>query len=1499
MTDKLPKAAEAADDVGSPSRTTSLLGPDDPAGAAVEVTRDDRGSARDISAEGRFLPGKVLAGRYRIVSILGRGAMGEVYRADDLKLSLQVALKFLPESFEADAERLRLLLEEVRLARSITHPNICRVYDVGEAEGHPFLSMEYIDGEDLATLLRRIGRLPQDKAAEIGLELCRGLEAAHQEGVLHRDLKPANLMIDGYGRARITDFGLAGLVGGTSRGGTPAYMAPEQLIGEPSTVKSDLYALGLVLYELFTGHRPYDASSPGELARRRSEGAPPSPSKLIRGFDPALERAILRCLELEPEARPASARSIATVLEQEAAFAWRPEPGRVIPQRRHWEVERRLGQGGFGEVWLAWHRKTAERRVFKFCYDAQKLQALQREITLFRLLKKELGDRDDIARILDWSFEEPPYFLEAEYTVGGNLAEWSEAAGGVEKIPLDDRLEIIAQLAEALAAAHSVGVLHKDVKPGNVLIYAGGDGRPRMRLADFGIGQATDEERLVEAGITVQGLTRTGADAGTPLYRAPELVEGKAATVQADIYAVGVMLYQVVVGDLFRALGPGWERDVDDELLREDIAAAVDLDPRRRLGNALRIAERLRALPERRGRRRSEERARQEAERARSALESSRRRLRWGSAALLVTLILAATLAFLALAIKREARRADREARRAEEQARRAQDIARVAVAGEWLPRDPTRAALVLLEVERPAETAYALSKMRDVLSRELAVRILRGHEDWVYTAAWSPTGEHLVTASQDGTARLYHLDGETPPTVLAGHEGTVWSASFSPDGRRVVTTSEDGTARIWPVRSSVAEHISAGHISAGHISASHILAGHDGNVWTASFSPDGERLVTASQDGTARIWQVGADGADDGTDDGAAAREPVVLAGHEENVWSVAWSPDGRFIATASRDGTARLWDAGRSATPAREAAVLAGHDGAVLQVAFSPDGKRLVTASEDGTARVWSVASPGVGRPQILRGHTGAVERAFWSPDGRRIATASRDGTGRIYTLERRREPPVVLGHHGGRVNDVVWSPDGERVATASHDGAVRVWAADGRGAPVVFDGHDGWIYDVGWSADGAWISSASQDGTVRIWNGETVEPAVLSGHEGAVVRAVWSPDGTRVLTASADATARIFRVGSPSPSGLSGSRRPRVLGARSAAFSGAALQDAAWSPDGGKVAVASAGGAAYVWELAEVTPPRTFAGHDGRVEALAWSPDGDRLATGDTAGTVRLWELDAPSAGSAAPRRLTGHGGRVEALAWSPNGRFLATASSDSTVRLWSVERKLADAGPTDRAERILEGHLFAVHALAWSPNGRFLATASGDGTARIWPIAAGVGEPVVLAGHVLEVYDVVWSPDGARVLTASQDGTARIWRADGSGEPVVLKGHGNVVLEAAWSPRGERVATASADGTAAVWPVEPGGDPILLTGHAGAVLDVAWSPEGERIVTASRDGTAHVWLLEAEDLLAAIRGATRACLDAELRVDSLGEAPEEARRRAARCERRSLRAPELFR
>jgi predicted Ser/Thr protein kinase len=381
-------------------------------------------AGRDSPDHGRFLPGTMFGGRYRVVGLLGRGGMGEVYRADDLKLGQSVALKFLPAVAEKDRDRLRRFLNEVKIARQISHPNVCRMYDVGEVDGHHYLSMEYVDGEDLSSLLRRIGRLPKDKAVQISRQLCLGLAAAHEQGILHRDLKPENVMIDGRGRAKITDFGLAALAGTVSAdevsAGTPLYMAPEQRAGKDVTVRSEIYSLGLVMYELFTGQPAFKATTAAELARLQAESSPTDPTRLVEGLDPMVERAILRCLEKEPADRPASALLVAASLPGgdplAAALAAGETPSPEV-------VAAAGGEGGLAP-WVAWAFLAAAIVAFA----AIMFVTTGRQVTDFVPLEKSPPVLEARAKELvrKFGYTDPPWDSQFGFAFSDSGLHWIE-----------------------------------------------------------------------------------------------------------------------------------------------------------------------------------------------------------------------------------------------------------------------------------------------------------------------------------------------------------------------------------------------------------------------------------------------------------------------------------------------------------------------------------------------------------------------------------------------------------------------------------------------------------------------------------------------------------------------------------------------------------------------------------------------------------------------------------------------------------------------------------------------------------------------------------------------------------------------------------------------------------------------------------------------------------------------------------------------------------------
>jgi WD40 repeat protein/serine/threonine protein kinase/TPR repeat protein len=584
---------------------------------------------------------------------------------------------------------------------------------------------------------------------------------------------------------------------------------------------------------------------------------------------------------------------------------------------------------------------------------------------------------------------------------------------------------------------------------------------------------------------------------------------------------------------------------------------------------------------------------------------------------------------------------------------------------------------------------------------------------------------------------------------ILFGHRDWVHNASYSADGSRIVTASEDKTARVWDAYT-------------GRPLAT--LKGHEAKLYSASFSPDGSRIVTASDDKTARVW------------DARSGALLSVLAGHGDGVRAACYSPDGLRIVTASDDRTARVWDAKTGAL----VAVLGGHRDGVRWVTYSPDGAEIATASADRTAHVYD-AHTGRQRAELAQ-HTDAVEWIGYSPDGTRLITASDDNTARIWDARTGRPIGVLIGH-GVRVYSAAYSPHGQRIVTAADDNTAQIWNA-ATGAPLALLGgqvladHGDSVFSAVYSPDDARIATASDDRTARVWDARSDGAlTVLTGHGDFVQSAVFSPDGIHIATASIDKTARIWNARSGTPEVVLAGHTDVV-------------QHAAYSPDGNRIVTASLDRTARVWDAHSGALLTVLPGDGGMIYSAVYSPQGDRILTASGDKTARVW--DATTGKQLLV--LAGHTGAVDYAIYSPDGNHIATASTDKSARIWDAH--------TGKQLGVLSGHTDVVQWVAYSPDARYLATASDDRTARIWD--ASTAMPVAtLAGHRGRVYTVEYSADGLRIVTASVDKTARIWDARTGLQLAVLAGHRSVVDTAAYSPDGNYIVTASDDKTARIW------------------------------------------------------------------------------------------------
>ncbi|MQY16877.1 Protein TolB [Streptomyces sp. RB5] len=576
-------------------------------------------------------------------------------------------------------------------------------------------------------------------------------------------------------------------------------------------------------------------------------------------------------------------------------------------------------------------------------------------------------------------------------------------------------------------------------------------------------------------------------------------------------------------------------------------------------------------------------------------------------------------------------------------------------------------------------------------------------------------------------------------------------------------------------------------------------LDGHTDTVRHIAWSPDGRSLATASRDGTARLY------------DAASGRTRLTLDSAGTMIEGVAWSPDSTRVATASRDQVIRIWDT----TTGETLNLLTGATDSGRQVAWSPDGRLIAATFKDQVVRVWDAATGQL--TQEMHGHRGDVWGVAWAPDGTRLATTSHDQTAIIWDVATG-VPACTLSGHTDFVEGVAWSPDGRSIATGSGDHTVRISDASTGELRLLIRSHTDYVWNLAWSPDGRSIASASSDRTVRITDTTDARTiAVLRGHTDTVWGVTWSPDGRQIASSSTDGTGRVWNL--------------RPHGAEDLVLDGhqRAVNKAAWSRDERSIATASDDGTIRTWsaETGEETGPAIDMGD--RVWSVSWSPTDDRLAMSANNGLTKV------TPGESA-EEINNQGPVVEAIAWSPDGSRIATADHDALLHILT-----ADTGTVVSS---MAGHQDWVGAVAWSPSGRYLATTSDDRTGRLWDIAEGQ-QLTVLRGHDNYVDDITWSPDEARVATASGDWTAALWDAATGRRTAVLKGHEGRVRAVAWSPDGRTIATGSDDKTVRLWSADTHQELTVVGVHQDKVTSIAWSQDGTRILTASNDGTARIW------------------------------------------------------
>jgi WD40 repeat protein len=576
-------------------------------------------------------------------------------------------------------------------------------------------------------------------------------------------------------------------------------------------------------------------------------------------------------------------------------------------------------------------------------------------------------------------------------------------------------------------------------------------------------------------------------------------------------------------------------------------------------------------------------------------------------------------------------------------------------------------------------------------------------------------------------------------------------------------------------------------------------IEGHDDWIYGVSFSSDGKMIASVSRDKTVKLWNW----------DGSLFK---TLEGHEKGVSSVSFSPDDKTIASASWDKTIKLWS-----RDGKLLNTLKGHEGGVHSVSISPDSQTIASSSWDKTVRLWSRDGTLI---KTLKGHSEEVYSINFSPDGQTIASASFDKTVRLWSKDGKLLK--TLTGHDDKVYSVSFSPDGKTIASASWDKTIKLWSRDGKLLKTLI-GHRDRVFDVSFSPDGKTIASASWDKTIKLWSQDGELLKTLIGHSNRVVVARFSPDGKTIASASWDKTVRLWSRDSSYSSLLS------ILQGHEGEVS-----SVSFSPDGKTIASASFDKTVKLWN-SDGNLLKTLEGHSDTVFGVSFSPDGQTIATASWDRTIKLWSKDGKLL-----KTLRGHSDRVFSVSFSPNGQTIASTSADKTVILWSKDGTLL---------KTLRGHNQIRHKdnvvkVSFSPDGQTIASASDDHTAILWNLD---GTPLKhLTKHTDEVNGVSFSPDGKTIATASDDNRVRLWKRDGTYHQT-LEGHGERVLSVSFSPNGKTIATASFDKTVKLWN-RNGKLLSTLTGSEDFVLDASFSPDGKTLASASSDKTVRLWRVE---------------------------------------------------